>query len=415
MQMDVKFQRVQWPVGHGGFHTGRLKGGRVDFRYFFDCGAISKEGKELIREKLAAVEFDFGVISHFDHDHYSELASAKKVKVLFMPYMTPADMVLQALVDWAATSLTLEQAFGGFYVLQQLQNSGTRIVMVDGYGDVQGDTPETEPESPPSGLLLRIPGVDKAAKGAQKMRHEAVVEVLHGKTELLYFKFFNHRVNEASQAFAEQLEVAVKASSLKKADKTPYTRVADFLTDVSAGDTQVVSINGRAMQNIYKKTLADTTLSASPITGSNLSSVTMFSRSARHRYYANIHMRGIALRARGAHRWIPPFEGDGWMLTGDLELTPRTWPAFNDHYFYELSECSVFNVPHHASEISLCEEAVTFLASQFFVMPVNAGDNKHPADALTGRLKRHEVDSQQSVTTAWESTVAVESLLLIRS
>lgn len=413
MQMAVKFERVQWPVGHGGFHTGRLKGGRVDFRYFFDCGAISKEGKELIREKLAAVEFDFGVISHFDHDHYSELASAKKVKVLFMPYMTPADMVLQALVDQAANALTLEQAFGGFQVLQQLQRSGTRIVMVDGRGEVQGDTPETEPEGLPSGLSWRIPGVSEAAEGKQEMRHEAVVEVLQGKTKLLYFKFFNHREKEASQAFAVQLEVAVKESRLKKADKKPYMRVADFLADVSAGDAQVVRINGQAMQKIYKKILADAALRASPITGPNLSSVTMFSHSVSHWHYDNFHMRSMALRAQGSHSGISRYEG-GWMLTGDLELTPRTWPAFYDHYFYELSECAVFNVPHHASEISLCEEAVAFLASLFFVMPVNAGDDKHPADALTERLKRHKVDSQQSVTTDWESMVAVDSLFQIR-
>jgi hypothetical protein len=73
----------------------------------------------------------------------------------------------------------------------------------------------------------------------------------------------------------------------------------------------------------------------------------------------------------------------------------------------------VFNVPHHASEISLCEEAVAFLVDQFFIMSVNAGDDKHPADALTERLKRHGVDSQQSVTTAWESMVASELLLQI--
>jgi hypothetical protein len=79
MRMVIKFERVQWPVGHGGFHTGRFKGGSADFRYFFDCGALSKEGKALIREKLETVEFDFGVISHFDHDHYSELGGAKKV------------------------------------------------------------------------------------------------------------------------------------------------------------------------------------------------------------------------------------------------------------------------------------------------------------------------------------------------
>lgn len=101
------------------------------------------------------------------------------------------------------------------------------------------------------------------------------------------------------------------------------------------------------------------------------------------------------------------------MLTGDLELTPKTWLAFKDHYFCELSECGVFNVPHHASKNSLCEEAAAFLTGQFFVMPVNAGDDKHPSNTLSERLKRHSGDSRQSVTTAWESMVAFELMLHI--
>ena len=321
--------------------------------------------------------------------------------------------MLHALADQAANALTAAQAFQGFNVLRQLQANGTRIVMVDGRGDVQGDTPQGQPEGLRGGLSWRIPGVSRAVTGKEEMRHEAAVEVLQGSTALLYFKFFNHRIEEASLAFAAQLTDAVGAGRLKKANKTPYTLVDDFLADVAAGDAQVVRINGRAMQKVYEKTLATATLRASPITGSNLSSLTMFSRSAEHRYDGGIHSSNRALRARGSHRGMSGYE-DGWMLTGDLELTPKTWPAFNDHYFDELSQCSVFNVPHHASEISLCEEAAAFLATQFFVMPVNAGDTKHPADALTERLKRHGVDSQQSVTTAWESMVAIESLFQIR-
>lgn len=415
MKMKIKFERVQWPVGHGGFHTGKFKGGSVDFRYFFDCGAHSKEGKALIREKLATVDFDFGVISHFDHDHYSELASAKKVKVLFLPYMTPADMVRQALADQAANGLKAEQAFEGFNVLRQLQNNGTRIVMVDGRGEMQGDTPQEDSEGLQGGLSWRIPGVNKAAKDTQKMPHEAAVEILQGPEPLLYFKFFNYRVEEASQTFRIQLAAAVAAGKLKRTGGAAYTNVDDFLDDVAAGNAQVVHINGKAMQEVYKKTLSAPTLKASPITGSNLSSLTMFSCSAKHQNNGVVYRREMALRVQGSRRRLFGHE-DGWMLTGDLELTPKTWPAFNDHYCCELLECSVFNVPHHASEISLCEEAAAFLVDQFFVMPVNAGDDKHPSNALIERLQRHGnvMDSLQSVTTAWESMVASELVLQLR-
>lgn len=413
MRTKIKFERVQWPVGHGGFHTGRCHVGSADFRYFFDCGAKSKEGKELIRDKLTTIEFDFGVISHFDHDHYSELSSAKKVKVLFIPYMTQADMVLQALADIAANGLTLDQAFSGFGLLRTLQDTGTRVVMVDGRGEIRGDPQQGETEELGGGLSWRITSISKGVKSTQEMRHEATVEVLKGTTTLIYFKFFNHRMEKASLEFKAQLADAVKAGQLKKADKTPHTCVDDFLADVMAGDADVVRINAKTMQEVYEKTLAAAPLKASPISGSNLSSLTMLSRSANHWFDSELHMRNMALRSQSSSRGVPG-HSDGWMLTGDLELTPMTWPAFNDHYFYELSECAVFNVPHHASAISLCEEAAVFLAGQFFIMPVKAGDAKHPADELTERLKRHGVNRHQSVTTAWESTVAFESLLCTR-
>ena len=413
MRMDLKFERVQRPVGHGGFHTGRLKGQSADFRYFFDCGAYGKDGKALISEKLAAIEFDFGVISHFDHDHYSELASAK-VGVLFLPYMTSTDMVLQALADQAAKKdLTIQKAFQGFEVLKQLRDKGTRIVMVDGRARGQDDPPlQGDPQELRGGLALSIPVVSKTDKG-EKMWHEATVEVKQGAKVLLQFKFFNHRMEKASLAFSKELTAAVAARKLKKADqKTPYTCVDKFLDDIAKGDGEVVHINGKALQKIYKDTLADDEFKASPITGSNLSSLTMFSRPADRRYDHDLYVTSTALRALGKRHGMPG-NGSGWMLTGDLELTPKTWPAFNDHYFCELSECGVFNVPHHASNISLCEEATAFLSDQFFVMPVKAGDDKHPAEMLSERLKRHGADKHQRVTTAWESMVAVELLLRI--
>jgi hypothetical protein len=152
--------------------------------------------------------------------------------------------------------LTVVKAFQGFNVLQQLQANGTRIVMVDGRAEGQGDTPQGEPQELQGGLSLSIPGVSKAAKGTQEMQHVADVEVRRDAIALLRFKFFNHRLEEASLAFSAQLSVAVSAGQLQKADKTPYTRVDDFLTDVATGDTNVVRINGKAMQKVYKKTLA---------------------------------------------------------------------------------------------------------------------------------------------------------------
>ncbi len=72
------FERTQWPVGHGGFHTGRLIGhSQTLFSYFYDCGShapAASKAVALIRVELSSRHFQAGVISHFDHDHFAAVS-----------------------------------------------------------------------------------------------------------------------------------------------------------------------------------------------------------------------------------------------------------------------------------------------------------------------------------------------------
>ena len=191
MSKFMKFERTQWPVGHGGFHTGILKFDKVDFRYFYDCRSKSKEGNTLIEDKLSNVHFNFGVISHFDRDHYEALLNAT-VDVLFIPYMSPTDMLFYTIASLMDGS-SVEEAIQGYAVLRRLSNAGTRIVMVNDSQPNQDSPTADTVEDPISddAVSLRIDTNRNGTSDYQQMSHESAVDAQLGAQPVLYFKFFN--------------------------------------------------------------------------------------------------------------------------------------------------------------------------------------------------------------------------------
>jgi hypothetical protein len=424
MVIPIKFERVQWPVGHGGFHTGQLRVENADFKYFYDCGALKKVDKELIRKKLESTSFDFGVISHFDFDHYSEI-DYTKVKVLFLPYLTPTDMVFHALMDMFENNLPTQSAIKGIQILNSLPKT-IRLVMVNG-PTLEKDQTEDKKESAPqeedekTDLNLHIPGVFRTKDGYECIQHNKALEVRHDSMAMLFFKFFNHRQSEVFKTFSANLYESITLGKLnrpqvdpaakQKPEATPYTTLDDFLEDIKSGNVQAIDKNSGELKLIYEVTLEN--FKAGRITASNLSSLNMFGRTVNWPYSQHISRTKAFVEASSFVNRIDRDE-NGWMLTGDLELTETIWPDFKNHYFHEISQCAVLNVPHHGSADSLCEEAVACMRNNIFVMPVKSNDDKHPALILRDRLERHKVQKRQCVTSASESGISFTTLGYLR-
>jgi hypothetical protein len=426
MVIPIKFERVQWPVGHGGFHTGQLRVENADFKYFYDCGALETDGMQLIRKKFKSTNFDFGVISHFDKDHVSELENAK-VDFLFLPYMTLTDMVLHALIDMFEKSMEPSEAFKSFTVIKKLQREGTHIIMVNGPTKDTNDKVESElPSAPPkkdkqTDLILNIPSIFKTADGYYSIQHKEAVEVLHDNLPILVFKFFNHRKSDVFAQFEKAIQLSVKNKKLNRPqalpatkqnlEPIPYITLDDFLKDIKSGNVQSIGENIAELKSIYNETLKKNR--EKNITIPNLSSLNMFGRTADFRHHP--HITWIKTFA-DTSSFVNPIDRDedGWMLTGDLELTETIWPGFQDHYFHDISKCSVLNVPHHASKFSLCDEATAFMRNNIFVMPVKSNDPKHPALILRDRLDRHHVQKRQCVTSVSESGISFTTIACLR-
>lgn len=400
MKAIFSYVRMQWPVGHGGFHTGQLAGEQVVFRYFYDCGSKTSGCTQKIRGELSAGRFEFGVISHFDRDHYSALDSARNLKKLYLPYMTDTDMLFLALSDQAKNNLSLEDALEGFTVLKNLSERGTKVIMVNDRSDSQADTASVDGERPEEltdQITIHYPKIERSDANIYGVSaHHEPLQVKNGLKDLLYFKFFNYYNSKASKIFKRYLNKAVKNNKLVDGNNKPYQSVEIFLEKLKADCAGVVALNGRAMQKIYIDALSDQKIGIQKKYASNLSSLTMYSSSTGLKESKKYCARLCSLGNENK-RALKFFHCcDGWMLTGDLELTQKIWPIFAKHYRYELPCCRVFNIPHHGSKNSLCKSAVKCLSNNFFIIPVNKNSKKHPEWSLVQLLRRHKVRWQKA-------------------
>ena len=103
--MNIRHERIQHAVGHGGFHTATVQVGRATFRYVYDCGANKTQ---LLRDTIndhadsiadADRRIDLVVLSHLDDDHVNgvdDLLGACRVDTVVLPYLTAVERVFVA-------------------------------------------------------------------------------------------------------------------------------------------------------------------------------------------------------------------------------------------------------------------------------------------------------------------------------
>ena len=116
--MIVKFRRVQYPVGQGGFHSCTIKNENTEdnpfsesvFEYVYDCGtySLSPDGESRAQHIQAHIEqyesidgkVDLFFLSHLDADHYNgaeQLCRNKVVARIILPYFTVEEICLALL------------------------------------------------------------------------------------------------------------------------------------------------------------------------------------------------------------------------------------------------------------------------------------------------------------------------------
>ena len=407
-----KFERSQLPVGHGGFHIGTLNVEGELFRYFFDCGG-GADGKKLINAEFERNSFDFGVISHFDADHFSQLSKAS-VKRVFIPYLEELDMFFLTLTHFAKSG----KFFNFSDALTQLA-SKVELVMVqhvpsnNNYRDDLFGPAQDENE-------ISMKGIKAVKQGAVYSISDNEDIFIGTKTnDLVTLKFYNHRAEEIRTSFNIALNDALtksapaNAPSTKttarsgKATKVPapspalsdalnksYATVEDFLADVKKDPANIIQKNAARLKAAYAEILNGH--GESGVTSSNLSSLTMFSvttDSTKRRFCRKNFFTKPPSAVGCDHHHNYDYECDGWMLTGDLELTGKIWGEFYKHYNLAIEQCAVFNVPHHGSAKAFDDSAIHHITTKkHFIFPVKENDKSHPAPALITLLEDYGIE-----------------------
>jgi len=407
-----KFERSQLPVGHGGFHLGTLDINGRFFRYFFDCGG-GAVGKKLIEAEFEQNEFDFGVVSHFDSDHFSQLRKAK-VKRVFIPYLEELDLFFLTLTNFVESGQFVDLASELAEFSRNVQVVMVRHVPLneDGPGDALGPGP--------SGDDIGIEALRATKQGSVYcISDNENIYVGTRNDRVVTLKFYNHRAAKLRTAICKALnealttsatitahpkktttksgkpaKVPVPAPALSNESDVSYATVEDFLADVKANPAAIIHKNAARLKAIYTEILNGH--GEAGVTASNLSSLTMFSvttasltrRSHRDRLFSK-SQAGVGHQ----HHHHYEHECDGWMLTGDLELTGSIWTGFYEHYHRAIEQCAVFNVPHHGSARAFDDSSIHYITgNKHFIFPVNAADKHHPAPTLTALLQTYGVD-----------------------
>lgn len=156
-------------VGQGMFCSGRFtRSGRPDFRWVFDCGTEhgqrSLKRREHVKREIGALRdeppvaagaahLDLVTLSHFDEDHLSgllDLLSEFTVGTLLLPYVTPWDRLIVALVEGAEVGDDLLDFLiepTAFLLGRAGEGRIERILLVPG----GGEGPALPPALPPDG------------------------------------------------------------------------------------------------------------------------------------------------------------------------------------------------------------------------------------------------------------------------
>ncbi|MGB8843862.1 MAG: MBL fold metallo-hydrolase [Aliidongia sp.] len=378
---DVEW--IQHPVGHGGFHTGRILANcNHQFSWIFDCGSRKTAMFDDFLKRWTTQNqepIDWLFISHFDTDHVSgldTLMSRAKVRDVMVPYVNEQELALQMLqeidrgnLDRAFFELVADPA--AFF----LGRGAERVTFLRGPrsgGEPTLDSPPGEgpgdervwTHPSPSPEQLRVPTKFRGSEGrVQLIDGECNLTVKQRAANLLRLKPYRAPIEPRAH---RGLVAALRDRDNKK---NSSTRGRPGLGDLAFAIGQHARTeSGRAdLRRLFVEYAGS----------SNRSSLSLLSVpiSVHNETDNNSPFWHVTSPARS--RW-----GKGakaWINTGDAELLEPNLGGWKNLYKNELDDVRVFSLPHHGSDKN-SDEKFQELCHQDAVLTaqVKAGAKKHP-------------------------------------
>lgn len=372
---------TQHPVGHGGFHTGRLQFPLPPpFRWIFDCGSRqTKVFDTYLLEWISRNDehVDWLFISHFDTDHVSGLETLMAncaVDNVMLPYVNERELLgyLLQIIDAGGTS---RYAF-------DLAADPAAFFLSRGVGRVfylGSDDPDSRPvyegggDGPPgrwgSGIddcQIKITPPPRSIPGGTPSGAPGQVGLVDGPCTI---DVRSIGCSVELKPFRAPIDIAADAELLTRVQdlvgQNLVSKAAPGLGDLAyAIAHHARTRKGKAeLRQIYKHHVGS----------SNRSSLSLLSTPVvQDASYAC----SVVTRTGRSHwrRGVP-----AWLNTGDAELLGKQdLPAWQHHYAAELDDVRVLALPHHGSDHNSDAALPALCPGAILTAHVKSDSRKHP-------------------------------------
>lgn len=440
--------RVQYPIGQGGFHHTQVYCWRAkrSFSVVYDCGGSNKTHR---KEVIAAFadgkprQHDWLVISHLDLDHINgvpQLCAANQTfDNVILPHLNKKER--QKYFNWM-TFVALGQGRDVDDVHEGITTAiglyeGTfgRPVMITP-GVVDGVREEQTPEPEALEMPATVRAVLESAKEGTTLGDSTSFTLAEIDWQ---FRFYSREWDSARVEAIWNLSVLDdlkriidKISQKGSAGVTSWEAEVNALlvASVSQADCDdalgAVKTGVKAKGAMTLKTLIAALYKLTELEHYNSASLCMYS-GPRER--GNDHIRlSFAKRVHG----LPTFETSrlqpvnttrsvGWLGTGDSHFPNQAAVMdFANHFLAELPLVSTIVVPHHGSRHNYAVDSISPLLSlmicfslgvRLFIAPAKRSVYGHPHEEVENALRRGDVlqvvsesaltQIRESITISW--------------
>lgn len=381
-------------VGHGVFVSGEIGKGLNAYTFIYDCGSKAPRKIEPIVkgycESVSHLNAMF--ISHFDHDHVSNIAQVidyfGHVDDVYIPYLMPDEILFAAGAALAG--------YGDFADIEMIvdpvswfTNRGVQRVNFVGRGPGEpGGAPDTEPREPSPDEIDKLRKLDRGEKrvGCQpnlgdvveeddgaKTRHLGPSPTLHARTVYSAIPWILklHCYKPDDSADWLYRAVATSVRGLLGLGRSEAPSVEDF--------RRLTTDQRAELRSIYIDLLPDAQ--------HNLASMSLYSgplQPASTEYEINVFV-GETQRPYPVYReYFTNFANKpAWMGTGDAELRRKdVLTQWMQAYGPLLENIGLFSLAHHSSQKNFCEDLLHRVPARWFFSHSKAlrqnGHHPHP-------------------------------------
>lgn len=359
----LSYDRTQWAVGQGFFHSGEVRYSENEVMYVYDCGSLNDGAlnREIDRfiDRYRGRRIDMLFVSHYHHDHVSGLprllkeVGARSVVIPVIPAIERLIAVGSTIPESAIGTWSVDFAADPVNALRDI-DPNLEIIQVPPPADDE-DTEANNDDEPPA----RDTGAD-ATGGFGSLED---VELRTGATSVF-------EGTDSTGAAVPLWQWKAYTTKLARKRRTKLVeRLAHHLgLDVSGFEMILFDAGAfRRFVELHHKGVADAF--ASVFGDVNLSSLLVYSGPVLERmsrFRGRIRIGGG--RAIGIWGQLP-----GWLGTGDQKMGRRRCDEVARAFRAELDRIGVLTLPHHGARSSYHPRLLEMFGEQKPVYVVSAG------------------------------------------